>query len=199
MCISTSVCRQPHLLQQQVSLSERLRPWFVYAMQIWLCKGCAVGSWQFHTPTLLLASLSQEPSTLVIATWPQSAPPTFYPLSLQLTLTLESTHRVQDLDRVLQHRVQLLQRGAALQLFRQAAGLSGPPGGALEEVEAAILEACGGLPLALKLVGGLLRGTTDRKEWQVRTQPRGGSSSAHLSVCKWLLNIGHCCAAASVF
>jgi hypothetical protein len=74
---------------------------------------------------------------------------------------------LQDQVRLLQHQVLLLQRDSALQLFRQAAGLSGPPGAALEEVEAAILEACGGLPLALKLMGGLLRGSQDRVEWQV--------------------------------
>jgi hypothetical protein len=77
-------------------------------------------------------------------------------------------HHLQAQGRLLNHEVQVLAGDAALQLFRQAASLPGGPAAALQELEAAIVKACDGLPLALKLVGGLLRGKVAWIYWQVR-------------------------------
>jgi hypothetical protein len=65
------------------------------------------------------------------------------------------------------HMVDVLDEAASRQLFRQKAGLGGDPEAALQEVEAAILTACGGLPLALRLMGGQLYKKHDEASWQV--------------------------------
>jgi hypothetical protein len=78
------------------------------------------------------------------------------------------TCHLQDQGQLLYHEVEVLTGGAPRQLFRQAARLSSVgPSAALQQVEAAIVKACGGLPLALKLVGGLLRGKVAASAWQV--------------------------------
>jgi hypothetical protein len=64
------------------------------------------------------------------------------------------------------HEVAMLDDDAARRLFRQAAGLDQVPEG-LAEVEAAVLEACGGLPLALTCAGGQLCDSKDLELWQV--------------------------------
>jgi hypothetical protein len=67
------------------------------------------------------------------------------------------------------HEVAVLGEAAARQLFRQEAGLQAGPDAALLEVEDAILTACGGLPLALLLMGGQLYKIKDKPSWQVRS------------------------------
>ena len=62
-----------------------------------------------------------------------------------------------------------LDAAAARQLFRQAAGLQGAFQDDLQGVEEAILQACGGLPLALQLVGGQLYGKEGIDDWQVQS------------------------------
>jgi hypothetical protein len=75
--------------------------------------------------------------------------------------------RVQ-LDEQLHHTmVEVLDEAASRQLFRQSAGLRGDPEAALQKVEAAILAACGGLPLAVRLMGGQLYKIKDEAVWKV--------------------------------
>jgi hypothetical protein len=72
------------------------------------------------------------------------------------------------LDEQLHHAmVEVLDEAASRQLFQQSAGLRGDPEAALQEVEAAILSACGGLPLALRLMGGQLYTIKDESVWKV--------------------------------
>ena len=54
------------------------------------------------------------------------------------------------------HKLGGLDGNASRQLFRQAAGLDCAPRAALLEFEAQILKTCGGMPLALQLMGGQL-------------------------------------------
>ena len=74
--------------------------------------------------------------------------------------------------RLHQHEVAVLGEIASRQLFRQAAGLAddlGPGGsGLLLGMEAAVLKACGGLPLALQLMGGQVYEDTELSNWEVR-------------------------------
>jgi hypothetical protein len=65
------------------------------------------------------------------------------------------------------HMVDVLDEAASRQLFRQKAGLGGDLEATLQDVEAAILTACGGLPLALRLMGGQLYKKNDEASWQV--------------------------------
>jgi hypothetical protein len=65
------------------------------------------------------------------------------------------------------HKLDVLDEAASRQLLRQSAGLQGHLEDALQEVEAAILEACGGLPLALRLTGGQLYKSKDQAFWKV--------------------------------
>jgi len=75
----------------------------------------------------------------------------------------------QDMERrqlLLGRQVQPLDEEAALQLFSQWAGPASetlPPG--LPRAE--VIKACGRLPLALKVAGGLLYKNTDAEKWQV--------------------------------
>jgi hypothetical protein len=72
------------------------------------------------------------------------------------------------LDEQLHHAmVEVLDGAASRQLFRQSAGLRGDLEAALQVVEAAILAACGGLPLALRLMGGQLYKIKDEAVWKV--------------------------------
>jgi hypothetical protein len=61
----------------------------------------------------------------------------------------------------------VLDEGPARQLFRRAAGLEGGPDPRLQGLEEAILGICGGLPLALQLLGGQLFEDTEVASWQV--------------------------------
>jgi hypothetical protein len=70
-------------------------------------------------------------------------------------------------ERLYKHEVAVLDDAAARQLFRQAAGLTTSTEDSLEDEEAAIMEACGGLPLAVQLMGGQLYKNTDKTSWQV--------------------------------
>jgi hypothetical protein len=71
-------------------------------------------------------------------------------------------------DEQLHHAmVEVLDEVASRQLFRQSAGLRGDPEASLREVEAAILAACGGLPLALCLIGSQLYKSKDEASWKV--------------------------------
>jgi hypothetical protein len=65
------------------------------------------------------------------------------------------------------HKVAVLDEDAASQVFRQAAGLPDSLPLHLRDVEAAILNACGGLPLALQLIGGQLYRNVNKASWQV--------------------------------
>jgi hypothetical protein len=65
------------------------------------------------------------------------------------------------------HHVATLGETSARQFFRQRAGLHGDPEAAVLHLEAAILAACGGLPLALRLMGGQLNGKRDEASWKV--------------------------------
>jgi hypothetical protein len=72
------------------------------------------------------------------------------------------------LDKQLHHaKVDVLDEVASRQLFRQSAGLRGNLEAALQEVEAAVLKACGGLPLALRLMGGQVYKSKDEATWKV--------------------------------
>jgi hypothetical protein len=66
-----------------------------------------------------------------------------------------------------QHEVDVLDEAASRQLFRQAAGLGVSLRADLKSVEDAILKACGGLPLALQLMGGQLLDNMDLAVWKV--------------------------------
>ena len=68
-----------------------------------------------------------------------------------------------------QHKVAGLGEAAARQLFRREAGLDLEVGPRPElcKVEQDILAACGGLPLALQLMGGQLRNDTEKASWEV--------------------------------
>ena len=70
-------------------------------------------------------------------------------------------------DRLHRHQVLGLGDGADLQLFRQAANLHEGLDAAISEVESEIVAACGGLPLALQLMGGLLVRKKDMDSWKV--------------------------------
>jgi hypothetical protein len=77
--------------------------------------------------------------------------------------------RVQVEEQLYPHKVDLLDEAASRQLFRLRAKVSDGMDPALQEVEAAILKACGGLPLALRLVGGhLSKKKPDKATWKVR-------------------------------
>jgi hypothetical protein len=65
----------------------------------------------------------------------------------------------------------VLDEGPARQLFRRAAGLEGGPDPRLQDLEEAILRICGGLPLALQLLGGQLFEDTEVASWQVIPGP----------------------------
>jgi hypothetical protein len=65
------------------------------------------------------------------------------------------------------HKVNVLDEAASRQLFRQRAGRQGDPEAALQMVESAILTACGGMPLALRLMGGQLYKSNDEAVWKV--------------------------------
>jgi hypothetical protein len=67
-----------------------------------------------------------------------------------------------------QHQVAVLDDAAARQLLRRAAHLEleGELAAGLSDVEAAILKACGGLPLALQLMGASLYKKKDVASWQ---------------------------------
>ena len=72
-------------------------------------------------------------------------------------------------DQLHRHQVTGLGNGADLQLFRQAANLHEGLDAAIAEVETEIVAACGGLPLALQLMGGLLAQKKDMGSWKVIT------------------------------
>jgi hypothetical protein len=61
----------------------------------------------------------------------------------------------------------VLDEGPARQLFRRAAGLEGGLDPRLQGLEEAILRICGGLPLALQLLGGQLYKDKEVASWQV--------------------------------
>ena len=63
--------------------------------------------------------------------------------------------------------MELLSGDAAKELFRSCTGIIPEHGSDLERLEADILTACAGLPLALKIIGGQLWKQTDVKLWQV--------------------------------
>jgi hypothetical protein len=69
--------------------------------------------------------------------------------------------------RLHQHEVVVLDGGPARQLFRRAARLDGGLHASLQMLEEAILRICGGLPLALLLLGGQLLQDTNVASWQV--------------------------------
>ena len=74
--------------------------------------------------------------------------------------------------RLHQHEVAVLGEGPARTLFRRAAGLEGGLDDAtLQRLEEAILRVCGGLPLALQLLGGQLYDDTAVASWQVLVPP----------------------------
>jgi hypothetical protein len=67
------------------------------------------------------------------------------------------------------HRLRLLDNTSARFVLLHAAGISSCIEPALQPFLSMILQCCGGLPLALKLSGGLLRKHANRLEqWQVR-------------------------------
>jgi hypothetical protein len=70
-------------------------------------------------------------------------------------------------DQLYKHEVVVLDDAAACQVFRQAAGLKDFLEDSLQSLEAAILKACGGLPLAAQLMGGQLYKIEDKGSWQV--------------------------------
>jgi hypothetical protein len=90
--------------------------------------------------------------------------------------------RLQVHAQLYQHEVAVLDEVAARRLFRLSAGLEGAPPASLHRVEDAILKACGGLPLALLLLGGQLFRDTDESSWQVMQGVR---------VCCWVVCCGN--------
>jgi hypothetical protein len=69
--------------------------------------------------------------------------------------------------RLYQHEVAVLDKVPARQLFRRAAGLEGGLAASLCGLEEEMLRICGGLPLALQLLGGQLFEDTTVASWQV--------------------------------
>jgi hypothetical protein len=70
--------------------------------------------------------------------------------------------------KLVSYKLRLLSEEAPRQLFRyradrQDATDAGPAG-----LEDRVISACGGLPLALQLAGGILRGNCSKNMWQVR-------------------------------
>jgi hypothetical protein len=95
------------------------------------------------------------------------------------------------LDTKLHHaKVNMLDEEASRQLFRQSAGLRGDPEAALQDVEAVILTACGGLPLALRLMGGQVYKSRDEASWKVMLTASMccavKGTSCHQSTNQWM-------------
>jgi hypothetical protein len=77
----------------------------------------------------------------------------------------------------------VLDEGPARQLFRRAAGLEGGLDPSLQGLEEAILRICGGLPLALRLLGGQLFEDTEVASWQVMPGPPAAAGGSCLRGC----------------
>jgi hypothetical protein len=82
----------------------------------------------------------------------------------------------------------VLDEGPARLLFRRAAGLEGALDPSLQGLEEAILGICGGLPLALQLLGGQLFEDTQVASWQVISGP---CSKGHTRWCKLVNKLAH--------
>lgn len=65
------------------------------------------------------------------------------------------------------HHLRTLQEPAARKLFDLYAGIEGEIPPHLAEHHRRIVQCCGGLPLALKLIGMQLRNKTSLKDWEV--------------------------------
>jgi hypothetical protein len=80
---------------------------------------------------------------------------------------------LQSIYQQLQHTsLGLLEQKAARQLFRQHTGVPQPPQ-SVAAMESDIVDACGGLPLALQITGARLfheHGGIDVEEWEVSSE-----------------------------
>lgn len=74
---------------------------------------------------------------------------------------------LQIFKRMHQHNVRIVDVASSRTLFRMRAGLKGTGALGLQCIEDEILAACNGLPLALKLMGGLLYKRRDLGFWKV--------------------------------
>jgi hypothetical protein len=68
---------------------------------------------------------------------------------------------------VYRHNVALLDEASSRNVFRKCALLEEPCAPELQGIEAKILVACNGLPLALRVMGGLLSESRDPGYWKV--------------------------------
>jgi hypothetical protein len=78
--------------------------------------------------------------------------------------------------KLLSHKLELLSGAASRQLFRARAGRQDAKDAGPGGLEDRVIRACGGLPLALELAGGILFKEGDADVWQVRSAQR-------MSVC----------------
>ena len=68
---------------------------------------------------------------------------------------------------LLSRKLELLSDVAARQLFQECAGRRGATDAGPAGLEGEIIRACGGLPLALELAGGILYGVDNADMWRV--------------------------------
>jgi hypothetical protein len=113
-------------------------------------------------------------------------------VGMHLQMTTHLWKHLQVGKQLLQRQVGSLDAAAAIQLFRQAAGLEGAPEAALHEVEAAILEACGGLPLAVQLMGGQLYADREQANWQVIHSCCLNLPQKNTDMMWWVKQTEHC-------
>ena len=69
--------------------------------------------------------------------------------------------------KLLSHKLELLSSVASYQLFRQCAGRRGATDAGPGGLEGEVIRACGSLPLALELAGGVLWREGNADNWQV--------------------------------
>ena len=82
---------------------------------------------------------------------------------------LTSARRPQALaPKLLRYKLEMLTVPASQQLFRQCAGRQGSTDAGPAGLEDKVILACGGLPLALELAGGVLWQENDSAIWQAR-------------------------------
>jgi hypothetical protein len=84
--------------------------------------------------------------------------------------------------KLLSHELELLSDAASHQLFRQSAGRQDATDAGPAGLEDSIVRACGGVPLALRLAGGVLRQEGDADMWKVRNLSHMHVPAGHMGV-----------------
>jgi hypothetical protein len=72
--------------------------------------------------------------------------------------------------RLYEHKLDMLGHGDAKLVFQHYAGAQRQMDRQLVNLQDNIVQQCGGLPLALKLIGAALAGNRSPRDWQVSTQ-----------------------------